>query len=307
MTHKKDLSIIVSVFNEEESLTNFYTSCKSVLDQMELETEIIFINDGSSDGSGDILKTLADKDPDVKVFEFTRNFGHESAMIAGIDHAVSDVAICMDADLQHPPELIPEMYAKYKEGFDVVNMARHNVKKRWSFYDVTSRGFYRIMNHLSPVELIPNASDFFLVSGSVLSSLQTNYRERNRFIRGLVQFLGNRKNTIFYDPVERKFGQSKYSFRKLFNLSFVALVSFSKIPLHLGLFIGFLFGIFSILLGIYSLVMYFTGMTPPGYTTLVLFLSIAFSLQFIMIGIIGIYVGFTFDETKQRPLYIIRK
>jgi glycosyltransferase involved in cell wall biosynthesis len=301
-----DLSIVVSVYNEEESLQGFHEELSRVLESSGILAEILYVNDGSRDRSEAIINELASQDSRVRPLSFTRNFGHEAAMIAGIDHAKSDAVVCLDADLQHPPKLIPAMYEKYREGYDVVNMARKSSGRGFSVKGMLSSWFYKLMNRLSPVELIENASDFFLLSGDVLRSLQTDYRERNRFVRGLIQFLGTRKYTLYFEPVDRELGQSKYSFRKLISLSFIALSSFSKIPLQIGLFIGVLFGLFSIVLGIYSLVMYFLGETPPGYTTLILFISIAFSLQFIMIGIIGLYVGYTFDETKQRPIYIVK-
>ena len=301
------LSLVVSVYNEEESLDRFHSECSAILLQSGLDAEIIFVNDGSRDSSSRILEDLARKDPRVRVLEFTRNFGHEAAMIAGMDHAGSEVVICLDADLQHPPHLIPLMYEKYLAGHDIVNMARAEKKYRFSLKALTADIFYRLINALSPVDLVRNASDFFLVSGDVLRDLQRNYRERTRFVRGMVQWLGVNKCTLPFEPVKREAGQSKYSFRKLFRLSFVAIASLSRIPLQLGLIAGVLFGVFSIFLGLYSLVMYFAGETPPGYTTLILFLSIAFSLQFFMIGIIGVYVGMTFEETKQRPLYVLKE
>jgi dolichol-phosphate mannosyltransferase len=302
----KELSIVVSVYNEDESLDKFYAAITKVMEGSGVDYELIFVNDGSQDRSQVLLSKYEKQDDRVKVIQFTRNFGHEAAMIAGIDRSDAKAVICMDADLQHPPVLIPEIYAKYKEGYDVVNMARKQEKASFSPKALFSKLFYKFINRLSPVELIENASDFFLLSGDVLNSLKHDYRERNRFIRGLIQFLGTRKYTLYYDPVDRAHGKSKYSIRKLFALSFIAMASFSKIPLQIGIFIGLIFGLFSIVLGIYSLIMFFLGDPPPGYTTTILFLSIGFSLQFIMIGIIGMYVGFTFDETKQRPIYIVK-
>ena len=300
------LTLVVSVYNEQESLESFHREAVRVLDAAALDAEIIYINDGSRDESASVLAEIASKDPRVRVLEFTRNFGHEAAMIAGIDHAAAPAVICLDADLQHPPAYIPEMYTKHLEGYDVVNMARKRGKARFSVKALTADLFYRVLNVLSPVDLVRNASDFFLISGDLLLDLQQNYRERTRFLRGLIQFLGVRKCTLPYEPVGREAGSSKYSIRKLFRLSFIAIASLSRIPLQLGLVAGVLFGLFSILLAIYSLIMYFTGETPPGYTTLILFLSIAFSLQFFMIGIIGVYVGLTFEETKQRPIYVLK-
>lgn len=300
------LSLVVSVYNEEDILHAFYEECVKVLNQSGLDAEIIFVDDGSKDASYHILKELENKDTRIKVLSFTRNFGHEAAMIAGIDHASTDVAICLDADLQNPPFLIPEMYQAYLDGHDVIIMARSTRKYGIGIQTLFTNAFYLVLNALAPVKIEKNASDFFLVSGDVLKDIQTNYKERTRFLRGMIQLLTVNKKTLFFKNADRPGGVSKYNYSKLFRLSFIAIASLSKVPLQFGLIIGVIFGIFSILLAIYSLIMHFIGSTPPGYTTLILFMSIAFSLQFFMMGIIGIYLGLIFDETKQRPIYILK-
>ncbi|MDY0200652.1 MAG: glycosyltransferase family 2 protein [Tenuifilaceae bacterium] len=303
------ISIVIPVFNEEPILEIVWESIKNTLSYNNFDAEVIFVDDGSTDSSLKILSNLKENEPDtLKIISFTKNFGHESAMIAGIDHATGDCIICMDADMQHPPELIPKMVEKYNEGFHIVNMIREKREDNSWLKNKFSTFFYRFINRLSEYELHENASDFFLISKTVAQTLRTNFRERNRFLRGFIQIIGFEKTTISFVAPKRIGGESKYSFLKLLKLSVNAVVSFSKTPLYLGIYIGMIFALFSVILAVYSIYVYFFGNTPPsGYTTLVLFMSISFTLLFFLVGIIGIYVGYNFDENKQRPLYIIKK
>lgn len=303
------ISIVIPVFNEEPILEIVWESIKNTLSYNNFDAEVIFVDDGSTDSSLKILGNLKENEPDtLKIISFTKNFGHESAMIAGIDHATGDCIICMDADMQHPPELIPKMVEKYNEGFHIVNMIREKREDNSWLKNKFSTFFYRFINRLSEYELHENASDFFLISKTVAQTLRTNFRERNRFLRGFIQIIGFEKTTISFVAPKRIGGESKYSFLKLLKLSVNAVVSFSKTPLYLGIYIGMIFALFSVILAVYSIYVYFFGNTPPsGYTTLVLFMSISFTLLFFLVGIIGIYVGYNFDENKQRPLYIIKK
>lgn len=303
------ISIVIPVFNEEPILEIVWESIKNTLSYNNFDAEVIFVDDGSTDSSLKILGNLKENEPDtLKIISFTKNFGHESAMIAGIDHATGDCIICMDADMQHPPELIPKMVEKYNEGFHIVNMIREKREDNSWLKNKFSTFFYRFINRLSEYELHENASDFFLISETVAQTLRTNFRERNRFLRGFIQIIGFEKTTISFVAPKRIGGESKYSFLKLLKLSVNAVVSFSKTPLYLGIYIGMIFALFSVILAVYSIYVYFFGNTPPsGYTTLVLFMSISFTLLFFLVGIIGIYVGYNFDENKQRPLYIIKK
>lgn len=303
------ISIVVSVFNEESILEKAWESIKSVLSRNNIDAEVIFVDDGSTDSSPIILNKLKEREPDaLNIISFTKNFGHEAAMIAGLDHAAGDCTICMDADMQHPPALIPEMLEKYNQGFHIVNMIREKREDNGWLKNKLSTLFYRFINKLSEYELHENASDFFLISKEVAHTLKYNFRERNRFLRGFIQIVGYEKTTISFIAPERIGGESKYSFLKLLKLSANAVVSFSKSPLYLGIYIGMIFALFSVILAAYSIYVYFFGNTPPsGYTTLVLFMSISFTILFFLVGIIGIYVGYNFDENKKRPLYIIKK
>lgn len=307
-TPNKDLnkiSIVVSVYNEEDVLLAFWEKLNSILIDINYDKEIIFVNDGSVDNSKQILTTIASEDSHVKHISFSRNFGHEAAMLAGIDSSTGDIVICLDSDLQHPPEKINDMINAYLDGYDIANMVRVERKDGGLYKRITSKLFYSILNKISPINFEQNASDFFMISKRVANILKTEYRERARFIRGFIQSVGFKKTTIEFVANARVGGESKYSFYKLLILSMSAIVSFSKMPLYLGLVMGVICSIFSLIVGIYSIVMKIIGNVPPGYTTTVVLISILFAVQFFLIGIIGVYIGYMFEENKKRPIYII--
>ena len=195
----RKLSVVVSVYNEEKALREFYKETNKILEQIKnsgWEHELIFVNDGSKDHSLDILEELAGMDKNVKIVSFSRNFGHEAAMIAGIDYSTGDGIICMDADLQHPPECIPKIIEKFDAGYEVINMVRTKNESAGLIKNITSSGFYWLINHISDVHFEPNASDFFAISRHVAQVLKDNYREKVRFLRGYVQNVGFKKTNI---------------------------------------------------------------------------------------------------------------
>jgi len=297
------ISIIVSVYNEEQVLHTFYHTLIKVLEEQKYEYEIIFVNDGSSDSSQDIIDNFISENSNVKSILFSRNFGHEAAMIAGIDHVTGKMIICMDSDLQHPPAIIPEIYNRFVMGnVDIINMVRKELRQ-----NLTSKLFYQILNLISPYNFEANASDFFVISERIAKILRDNYRERVRFLRGFIQIMGFKRTTLDFIAPERKEGKSKYSFSKLLSLSVTAVATLSKVPLKIGIYLGLISGFFSILLAIYSIIMKIIDQPVSGYTTIVVFLGIMFSIQFIILGIIGEYIGFLFDEQKKRPIYIVDK
>ncbi|MDL2254740.1 glycosyltransferase family 2 protein [Bacteroidales bacterium OttesenSCG-928-J16] len=298
-------SVIASVYNEEEGIMDFYKELSAVLASLGITYEIIFINDGSRDDTPALLKEIAEQDEKVKVVNFSRNFGHEAAMIAGIDHCCGEAVICMDSDLQHPPAMIPAMLQKRAEGFEVVNMVRTERKDAGFFQKMRSKLFYKFINSISSIKLAENASDFFLISRRVCKILQSDFRERTRFLRGIIQIVGFKKTTLDYVAKERTAGKSKYSFMKLLLLSFTAISSFSKFPLQLGIITGLIFVLISVILIIYSLVMWILEAPVSGYTTLIVFMSAFAGIQLFITGIIGQYISYIFDETKARPIYIV--
>jgi polyisoprenyl-phosphate glycosyltransferase len=302
-----NVSIVVSVYNEEEMIRLFWEELNKVIcNNKELfqNREVLFINDGSTDNSAFLLDEISAGDNNVKVIHFSKNFGHEAAMYAGISHARGDAVICMDSDLQHPPSCLISMIDNYKMGAEVITMKRKHGKDEGFMNKFASKIFYRILNRLSDSTFEPNASDFFLISKRVAGIVAEQYGERTRFLRGLIQTVGFRKISLDFVSSRRKAGTSKYPVSRLIFLSLSAIASFSHVPLRLGLGIGLLFGLLSFIIGAYSLVMHFFGNPWSGYTTIVVLLSFGFSLLFIIIGIIGEYIGYLFKEVKQRPLFI---
>lgn len=297
------ISLVVSCYNEEEVLDKYYKAFCDLMGKLKVDCELIFVNDGSRDRSLEIIKGIAAADKRVKVVSFSRNFGHEAAMIAGIDYASGDGIVCMDADLQHPLDCIPEIIARFEEGYEVISMVRKANKSAGLMKNITSAAFYKVINLLSKnTHFEENASDFFAISKRAASVLKTQYREHVRFLRGYVQSLGFKSTTIEYVAAERAGGASHYSIKKLIDFSINTIVCFSDFPLKLGTYAG----LFSALLGIIVLIYSIVTMAgaPSGYTTLVVLNCFMFAILFVIVGVIGQYVSVLFAETKARPIYI---
>jgi dolichol-phosphate mannosyltransferase len=293
------------VFNEEDSLPYFYPVIKKELESLNISYQIIFVNDGSSDKSLEILKKYAIDDDKVKVLEFSKNFGHEAAMLAGLDYSNAEATICMDSDLQHPPSCIKEMIETFNRGADIINMVREERKDGGIQKNLMSKIFYGLLNRMTDISIEPNASDFFLISKRVVNVLKKDYRERTRFLRGLIQIMGFNKQKLSFIAPERIAGESKYSFMQLLVFSFSAISALTKAPLRIGIYTGLLFALFSFIVGLFSIIMWFFDQPTSGYTTIVVLISAMFSIQFFVLGIIGDYIGFLFDEAKSRPHYIV--
>ncbi len=303
----KKISIIVSVYNEEEVLFEFYRETIKVLLLIDNPYEIIFVNDGSVDGSRGILFKIAKDDENVKVVHFSRNFGHEAAMIAGIDNASGDYLVCMDADLQHPPTLLPEMLRKFESGYDIINMVRTVNKSAGIIKNITSSMFYKVINRLSDIRLVSNASDFFGISKRVADVLRSSYREKTRFLRGYVQNVGFNTVNIEYEARKRYAGESKYSIKKLFRFSMNTIMTFSNLPLKLGIYAGSMAAFLAIIMIIYTIVSFIRVGTPSGYATTICLICFMFSVLFFIVGIIGEYLGLILSEIKDRPIYIVEE
>ncbi len=305
----KRLSIVVSAYNEEAGLSEFYKvtkGCCETLGALGWDYRFLFVNDGSRDSTLQILRQLAAEDPThVTFLSFSRNFGHEAAMTAGLDHADGDALVFMDADLQHPPTCLAEVVQKLDEGYEVISMVRTQNRSAGWIKNLTSGGFYWLINRLSEVHFEPNASDFFVISSRVQQVLKTSYREKVRFLRGYVQNVGFRKTRLFYEAAPRVAGESHYSLRKLLTFSINTIMCFSNMPLKLGIGAG----LFSSLMGL--LVLLYTLCTrqgaPSGYATVVVLLCFMFSVLFFLVGIIGEYIAVLFEELKDRPIYIIEE
>ena len=303
----KKLSVVVSVYNEESVLQKFYDAVKPCLDALGMDYSLIFVNDGSKDSSLDIIRSMAASDIHICGISFSRNFGHEAAMLAGIDCADGDYIICMDADLQHPVEQIPRMVESFADGADVISMVRTGNKDAGIIKNITSSGFYCIINALSENEIDKNASDFFGISNRVAEILRSDYRERVRFIRGYIQNVGFRKDRLEYEAAERAAGKSKYSLSRLFRFSMDTIMCFSDAPLKLGIYAGAFAVLMGIIMTVYTIVTWIREGAPSGYATIIVLLCFMFGVLFFMVGIIGAYISVLFKEIKGRPIYIIEE
>ncbi len=302
---KKLVSIVVSVYNEEQALARFYQETRRVLEELTWDYEMIFVNDGSTDSSMSVLHSIASENPKAKIVCFSRNFGHEAAMIAGLDYSQGDCIICMDADLQHPPEYIPKIIQKIEEGYQIINMVRtKNASAGW-LKRITSAGFYKVINMLSDVKFENNASDFFGIDRQAAEVLKKDYREKVRFLRGFVQNIGFKKTTIEFEAGVRVAGESKYNIKKLFAFSMNTIMCFSNMPLRLGIYAGIFSAILGFVMMIYTIYSWLKVGTPSGYATIVVLLCFMFAVLFLIVGIIGEYIAILFTELKNRPIYIV--
>ena len=301
----KKLSVVVSVYNEELGIEAFYKRTKPILEQLGCDYELIFVNDGSRDSSLEHLRGFAAADEHVVVVNFAANRGHEAAMIAGIDQSVGDGVVCMDADLQHPPESLPAIMAAFDAGYDVVSMVRTARADAGLFKRVTSSAFYVLMNKVSKASFENNSSDFFGISGRVAKVLKQDYRERVRFLRGYVQNVGFKKTTIEFEAEARVAGESNYNIKGLVKLSVNAICNFSDAPLKMGIYAGLFSLLAAFILLIYSIVQKCLGNAPSGYSTIIVVLCVMFGVLFVILGFISEYLAIIFTEIKNRPIYIV--
>lgn len=300
------ISVVVSIYNEEESIKKFYEVCSGELKALNRAYELLFVNDGSLDGSCNLLTDIAKADDNVVLINFSRNFGHEAAMIAGIDHAKGDCIICMDGDLQHPPKLIHDIVKKFDEGYEIVSMVRTERKDGGLFRKLTSNAFYGVLNKLSGSNFIKNSSDFFAINSKVAKVLRQDYREKVRYLRGYVQSVGFKTTTIEFAAAAREAGKSKYTFKKLLNFSTNTILSFSDLPLRAGIIFGIIVACIGLVVMAWTYVdKYVFRNTPDGYPTIIVVLCFMFAALFLLLGIIGEYIGVLFKEVKNRPIYIV--
>ncbi len=297
------LSVILPVYNEEKQIEKTVNEIKSIISGLNEGFEIIVVDDGSTDNTWDVLKDLAGKNPEVSVYRFSRNFGKEAAIMAGLSNAEGDACITMDADLQHPPELIPEMVRLWKEGFEVVEAVKRDRGRETSLKRFSASLFYKILYRLSGFNL-QNASDYKLLDRKVVGEI-IRMPERETFFRGLTAWVGYKRTELYFNVPERKTGKSGWSKLKLFRLAITAFTSFSSLPLQFVTFIGILFLIGSFILGIQTLIMKLKGWAIGGFTTVILLLLIIGSCLMISLGMIGIYIARIYNEVKSRPRYII--
>ena len=302
------LSVVVSVYNEEAVLAAFWAELHGVLEQTGRSYEVVFVDDGSTDRSREIIEGLCTAHPPVRACFFSRNFGHEAAMHAGLAQSRGAAVVSMDADLHHPPSEIPTMLAAFDSGHQIVHMRRLANDDDGLLRRLQNRLFYALLDRLVPYPIEPNATDFFLVSARVAEVLVEELQERTRFVRGFLQMVGFSRVFLDFKAEDRHAGVTKYSFTALVGLAFQAVVVLSNVPLRLGLFVGALSGGFTMLLAVYTLQQFFIDSTvPAGYTTTVLALCIFSSLQFMLLGVMGLYIERIFGEVKQQPIYLVER
>ena len=303
----KKISFVVPVFNEEENIHEFHRRLTQVMAPLPYDYEILFIDDGSRDRTSLLIREQAEKDPHVQGYVFARNFGHQLALTCGLDQSTGDAVISMDGDLQHPPEMVPDLLKKWEEGYEIVQTVRKSTEDATWFKSITSRLYYKLINSMSEVRITPGGSDFRLMDRKAVDALN-RFRERARFIRGMVNNLGFRYTTLEFVAPPRFAGHSKFSLRKMLRFALDGITAFSRVPLRLALYVGCIAGLGSILLiGHVIYVKYIVQDAVPGWTTLAAAEFFLGGVELIGIGIVGEYVGRIFDEVKQRPLYIIRE
>ncbi len=299
-------SIVAPVFNEEETLPHFYQRIISVMEGVGEPFELVLVNDGSRDGSYEAMKQLHQQDRRVRVIDFSRNFGHQVAISAGLDHARGDAVVIIDSDLQDPPEVIPQLIAPWKNGAEVVYAQRSKRSGETRFKLLTAAAFYRLIERITSVHIPRDTGDFRLVDRRVVKALIA-MREQHRFMRGLSAWVGFRQEAVQYERHERFAGNTKYPLRKMLRFSLDAITSFSHVPLQLATSFGFILAGIS-LLGILIAVILriFTDAIVGQASTLILVLFLG-GMQLIFLGIIGEYLGRIYDEVRSRPLYIVRE
>lgn len=303
----KLVSIVVPVFNEQDNIDVFKREvCKS-MEQLPYRFEIIFVDDGSNDATPAILHRLAGEDGRVQALILARNYGHQVAISCGLDHADGDAVISMDGDMQHPPEMLPQLIAKWEEGFDVVQTIRLTTEGVSWFKKFTSSTFYWLMNAMSKVHVQEGGSDFRLLDKKVVDSFRS-FRETARFIRGMISAIGYRQTTIEFVAPPRHAGVSKFSLRKMMTFALDGITAYSKLPLRFAFYTGIACGVISVGLTMHVLyIKFFTDEAVPGWATLSASILLLGGLQLVFMGIIGEYVGRIFEEVKRRPLYLVRE
>ncbi len=305
----KTVDLVIPVFNEEEVIELFHTKLAEILKSLPYVFTIRYVNDGSNDGTSDKLAGILQIDQRVQVLELSRNFGHQAALTAGLDRAHADYVISMDADGQHPPEMIGEMLELAENGYDIVLTERMDTESTSAFKRWTSSSFYRLINRIGSTQITPGAADFRLLTRQVVEALRS-MPEYHRFLRGMVAWVGYKSVILPYTPPPRMAGKSKYSLGKMLRLSMDAIFSFSLVPLYIGISLGLLMLFLALVEMIYVLSFWVTGNISnlaPGWSSLMFIILIVGGFLMISIGVIGVYIGYIFQEVKGRPVYLVRE
>jgi glycosyltransferase involved in cell wall biosynthesis len=298
-------SLVVPAHNEEGVVGELVARLIQVMDALDRESEAILVDDGSRDRTYELMLEAASADPRFRLVRLSRNFGHQIALTAGVDLAAGDAVIVLDADLQDPPEVILELAARWREGYDIVYAVRETREGETRFKRATATAFYRAFNRISEVEVPLDAGDFRLVDRRALDVFN-QMRESNRFVRGMFSWIGLRQTGVLYRRHERFAGETKYPFRKMLRFAATGVTSFSSAPLRAALNLGFFVSIVSFLIGMWSLIVKVGGFfNVPGWTSIVVPVTFIGGIQLIVLGVIGEYIGDIHAEVKRRPLYVI--
>jgi glycosyltransferase involved in cell wall biosynthesis len=304
------LTVIAPVFNEEEVIEVFHAHLSEVLSLLtDVDSKVLYVVDRCTDNTLEVLRTLASRDPRVRVMALSSRFGHQMSLVAGIDNSLdSDAIIMMDSDLQHPPELIPELIDNFRRGFEVVYTVRRDTEDISILRKMAGNLFYCLLDKISSVSMNANAADFRLISCRVARVLSLDFRERNMFLRGIFSWIGFSQASIEYNAKKRVGGHSKYSYAKMLHLATSGILSFSTKPLQLGIMVGGFFSVSAFTMAIWSVAEFFLDKSiPSGWTTLIVLLLLFSGIQLIVLGIMGTYIGGIYEEVKGRPRYIIEE
>ena len=306
MQHSKMISFVVPAFNEAHNIKKLYDELLQVMTSSNYGYELIFVDDGSADDTLEVIKSLVAKNQSVYFVELSRNFGHQAALKAGIDIAKGDCVITMDSDLQHPPAIVTDLIRRWEEGYDVVYTRRKEDRKLPWFKRKTSSLYYQLYNSLSEIKLDKGTADFRLMSRNVVDAF-SHLRENELFIRGLIKWAGFKQTAVEYEPNERFAGVTKYNLKQMMSFAVKGITAFSVKPLKIVAYVGLTFFLISMIFLPYALLSYMLGETVPGWTSTIMAIVFFGSLQLLMLGIIGLYLSKLFIQSKQRPLYFIRK
>jgi len=304
------LTVLTPVFNEEHVIAHFHARTREVLNSLDdVDATILYVVDRCTDNTLNVLRKVVAVDPKAKILALSSRFGHQMSLLAGIENSLdSDAVIMMDSDLQHPPELIPELLENFKRGFDVVYTVRRDTEDVGLIRKMAGNLFYRVLGKLSQVPINANAADFRLISRRVAKTLSSDFQESNMFLRGLFSWMGFQQTGVEYVAEKRFAGQSKYSFSRMVQLAMAGILSFSTKPLQIGIFVGIGFAALAFILMIAAVLKYFIVQAiPNGWTTLVVLLLLFSGIQLIVLGIMGAYIGGIYEEVKGRPRYIIEE
>lgn len=304
-TNSKLVSIVLPAYNENGNIPIITTRLQEILIPLDYKYEIIFVNDGSKDSTQQIIESVAASHDNIHFIELSRNFGHQNALKAGIDMASGDCVISMDCDMQHPPEVILRFLEKWEEGYEVVYSIRQESKELSSFKKSTSKLFYSMINSMSDINLEAGTADFRLLDRKVVD-IFCNFSENEPFIRGLVKWLGFKQIGIDYSPSNRHSGESQYTLKKMMRFALQGITSFSTKPLYTAVYLGFIFSFLSLLYIPYVIHAFYTGQEVAGWASVIMTIVFFGGVQLMILGIIGIYIGKLFMQSKQRPNYIIR-